>query len=299
MSSIDDDYLCSLKTDGCRYLLILTLREDGSPVSVCIDRSLNMYEIEIWGPEHFFTNGTLFDGELVWKQPNEDQLHFMLFDVMCISGQLTTTHKYEDRLLRIMQTISHNSTVTKTTELELIEEDKILAVNNMFNLALVSKRCVRLENVDKLWDSRFQEGHRNDGIILTSNAAPIRTGSTDSILKWKPVHSIDVAMDSERKIFVNANKTSSLVPLSDHTSMTCNLIQNEIIDSLREHTIVECIIEVTYDILNIFPIRQRFDKKGANSVHTVQQTILNAKENIILEELKGRGSKTSGSQYLR
>ena len=62
----EEDFMISLKTDGIRYLLILTTKPNSiEPIALMIDRAFNMHEVEIWANEEFFYNGCLFDGELV------------------------------------------------------------------------------------------------------------------------------------------------------------------------------------------------------------------------------------------
>ena len=81
----NEDFLAALKTDGVRYLLVLTTKPNSTePISLMIDRALNMYEIEIWANEEYFYNGCLLDGELVWS--TSEELQFIIFDVVIFKG---------------------------------------------------------------------------------------------------------------------------------------------------------------------------------------------------------------------
>ena len=65
-----DEYVASLKADGVRYMLLLTMSTpDASghlaPQAVMIDRRMCMFEVSIWAPTHMFAMGSVFDGELV------------------------------------------------------------------------------------------------------------------------------------------------------------------------------------------------------------------------------------------
>ena len=99
------DYVVAYKTDGVRHMLLLTTRPDGVPVALMIDRALIMYEVEVWGNKHFFTGGTLLDGELTWDGPEERALAFLVFDVVAVSGERCTARPFGDRLQIIHNTI--------------------------------------------------------------------------------------------------------------------------------------------------------------------------------------------------
>lgn len=269
------DFLVALKTDGVRYVLMMTVKPNSlEPIALMIDRALNMYEVEIWGSEDFFYRGSLFDGELVFTKRNS--LQFIVFDVMLLQGASCIDKKYRERLQIIQDRILYidNSFDERVIEQMLEEEDMIVASK----LQMTTKKCVSMSFVKELWDSKDKCEHANDGIILTMNASPIQTGSTDTILKWKPCHTIDVIY-RDQKLFVNSNNSDGLLSLKDH--------ENYVFDSSHalENCVIECHVEFKGEFILTFE-RQRFDKKAPNTLHTVLSTLELAKHALGFEEVE-------------
>ena len=94
---VNNDYLVALKTDGIRYLLLMTTKPNSTePISLMIDRTLKMYEIEIWASEEYYFRGCLLEGELVWD--NNKNLNFIIFDVILLKGLKCNEMNYRNRL---------------------------------------------------------------------------------------------------------------------------------------------------------------------------------------------------------
>ena len=94
------DYRIALKSDGVRYALLLTMRPEGGAVALMIDRSRNMFEVEVIAPDRFFVNGTLLEGELVWRQPDERAMVFHVFDALRVAGDDVSAAGFAERLRR-------------------------------------------------------------------------------------------------------------------------------------------------------------------------------------------------------
>ena len=91
-------YVAALKTDGVRFMLLLTQRPDGEPIALMIDRGWRMYEVCVWASVAFF-KGTLLDGELVFNEsPSAASLHFLVFDVVCVSANHVAHRSFGERL---------------------------------------------------------------------------------------------------------------------------------------------------------------------------------------------------------
>lgn len=288
-----DDFLAALKTDGVRHLLLLTTKPNSNePISIMVDRAKKMYEIEVWANEDFFQTGSLYDGELVWEQ---ESLVFIVFDVILAKGVSCTHLSYRERMQILHNTILcvSESHCDQSIETMISEECKFLARNNDHNLKITPKKCVPKATMRKLWSERMHCKHRNDGIIFTLNAAPVETGTSTSILKWKPSHSIDVHFaleNGEWQIYANANNSGSLVQI-DHAciGLKVTVRQSKLLDAIkaRQPCIIECVIYIRDDAqtLHLVPERERTDKTSPNTVKTVEATIRNALENIDCEEL--------------
>ena len=289
----NEDFLIALKTDGVRYLLVMTTKPNSAePITLMIDRALNMYEIEIWANEEYFYSGCLLDGELVWN--NNEELQFIIFDVVLFKGINCINMNYRDRLQVI-----HNHILCvdpnlddETLEKMISEEDKFCARNNKNNLQMFPKMCVSKQRLDDIWQGRKMCSHRNDGIILTLNNCDVHTGTSKDVLKWKPSHSIDIKCyyeNSSWTLYGNDNSSDDEVNIThkignynvniDMNSKLLQMLQRKLI------CVVECLILVENNTINLIPERERTDKKTANTMKTIIATIRNAQENIRMEEL--------------
>ncbi len=286
-----DDFLAALKTDGVRHLLLLTTKPKSTdPIAIMIDRAKKMYEVEIWANEDFFEKGSLYDGELVWEN---DMMAYVVFDVIFTKGVQVSRLPYRERMQIVHNTILcvSNSHSDESIETMIAEESKFLARHNIHNLRVVPKKCVPKANLRTLWRERTTSNHRNDGIIFTLNSAPVETGTSPSILKWKPSHSIDVLFcrnDDELAIYGNTNNSGELFDITNSIDdLTTELVKSVLLDAVNERLpcILECVIHVKDNTVILKPERERTDKIAPNTINTIKATIRNAKENISSDSL--------------
>ena len=289
----EEDFLAALKTDGVRYLLLLTTKPNSSdPIALMVDRTQTFYEVEIWANEDFFEKGSLFDGELVWEN---NTLTYLIFDVILCKGVLCTRLSYRERVRIVHSTVlcvssSHSD---DSVEQMLFEENKFLARNNAHDMCVVPKKCVPKAHLQTLWEERVHCNHRNDGIIFTLNTAPVEIGTTNSILKWKPLHSIDVfiaLVDNDWRIFANSNNSSDMVDITD-TRVNDHLLRlapNRLIELMRvrQPCVVECAVVIkNNDCISLVAERERTDKPSPNTLNTISATIRNVQESITSKDL--------------
>ena len=287
-----DDFLAALKTDGVRHMLLLTCKPNSSdPIAIMIDRTKKMYEVEIWANEDFFTEGSLYDGELVWEK---NSLVYIVFDVINAKGVQCARLSYRERMQILHNTILcvSSSHADESIEQMIAEESKFLARNNDHDLRVVPKKCVAKANLATLWNERTATVHGNDGIIFTLNNAPVETGTCASILKWKPSHSIDVMVQNQAnflKIFGNMNNSGDLEDITDAVGgLAVTLVHNRLLEAVvaRLPCVVECLITIRDDdALVLTPERERTDKTSPNTMNTIEATIRNARENINSNDL--------------
>lgn len=286
-----DDFLAALKTDGVRYMLLLTKTANDEPLAVMIDRAKRVYEVEVWANEDFFEEGSLYEGELVWEH---DALTFIVFDVIRAKGVSCIHLSYRERIQVLYNTILcvSDSHTNESIEHMISEECKFLARNNEYNMHIAPKKCVPKASLAALWNERFQSKHRNDGIIFTLNSACVETGTSTSILKWKPSHSVDVRFElddkDEWRVLANKNNSSLLIGIEDACGSTpCTFVKNKLLDIVqsRQPCILECVLDVTDERILLNPERERTDKTAPNTVKTIEATIRNARECISCEDL--------------
>ncbi len=282
-----NDFLVSLKTDGTRYIMYMTFRpESESPVTLLIDRAKNMYEIETWANKEYYF-GTILDGELVWKLPNETQSTFLVFDVIKVKGIMKTDISYSQRLECIRSIIYEDDIMIDdddTTRLEShIEEcDKIVSMNNLSDLVLKSKSFAPLSCLQKVWNDRNFSSYRNDGLIITKNMSYYKHGSDRSTFKWKPTCSIDIVTKSN-DIYANSNNSDELVKIKKVLDYTLVLEKNRM--DYNSDQVIECDIKLSDKTIFLFPMRTRSDKCAPNTVKTIESTVKGFVQNISFNSL--------------
>ena len=285
----EDDYLAALKTDGVRHLLLLTTKPHTvEPIAIMIDRSQKMYEVEVWGSEGFFVHGSLFDGELVWNKEKFDALDFMVFDVIRAKGVDCIDIPYRDRLQVLHDTILIKEGTHDDIEECLSDEDKIIMMNNTYNMHIMPKKCVPKHQVRSLWEQQASSTHRNDGLIFTKNACSVQMGTCNAIFKWKPHHSIDVRIDAVHNIYGNADKSSDIIQvIKDEKNRTFILQKNRLLEVMQHRLpcVMECFMELKDNTIFLIPERERIDKKTANTMYVIAATIRNVEESISVSEL--------------
>ena len=147
-----DDILVSLKSDGVRHILYMTTRigTNDQPVCLLIDRAKNMYEIEVWANPDFFRKGTILDGELIWRLPQENTLTYLIFDVMRAQGRMCMDKPYDERLSLVERLIYSGNTNETDEHIEdtISLNESIVCKNNIYNLKLKTSasppsKCVK------------------------------------------------------------------------------------------------------------------------------------------------------------
>ena len=224
----DDAYVVALKTDGVRFLLLLTLAKDkADPIALMIDRSLVMYEVCVWANYEFFQQGTLYDGELAWNvDANDETTHAMsycVFDAVCVAGAHVADRPFAERLQVIHDSLFRAwKPLVDDADLEahVRDEHKVLCRQlEPYALSFVAKTQVPFAQMRSLWaQRRVACSQRVDGLLFTARQARMHVGRTDAILKWKPVHTVDVALrrkeegegeEEEVEVLVDARRVAA------------------------------------------------------------------------------------------
>mgnify|MGYP006092764999 FL=1 len=279
-----NDFLASLKSDGVRYVLYMTFRPGTKdPVSILIDRSKNMYEIEVWAPESYY-NGTILDGELVWNLPDNQTCTYLVFDVILSQGKSYKNSSYDIRLKKIEDILFTNDMDISIDEIEdvLEENDKIVSVNNRYSLSFRPKKFTSLNTLDTLWEERHKIFYRQDGIIFNKVSENFKVGSENKTFKWKPSYSIDVVIKNGN-IYANDFTNNSLVEIKTIRNKAIFLVKNKVV--FEEGDIVECDVHIENNIFNLFPMRKRKDKDKPNILKTIDSTCTCIEDMIEVNEL--------------
>lgn len=280
------EYVISLKADGVRYVLYLTTRPGSTaeyprPVALMIDRSKNMYEVDVMAREDMFVEGTILEGELVWKQPDETTLVFTVFDCVLSGGVSMVTLPFRDRLAEAVRLthLSEELRVSEDVASRILETDQVVMMHFDPSVTIRPKTFVGRIHAARLWEERNQADHRVDGIVFQRTDAPYLSGTASdySVLKWKESSTVDLAGHDTRASdgCLPANIFGKRVRVSDQSR-----IRPE-----SDKQILEYLVDVRPDSIDLFALRTRLDKKTANSLHVVIATMRDVMEAVTPQEL--------------
>ena len=288
-------YLVSLKTDGVRYLLLLT-RYNHEPRAVLIDRGMRVREIEVWATDEFF-NDTLIDGEMVTERnpANEVSDAFLAFDLFACRGRSMEDCVYSERLSGLYSVLLSGTDRTEDTydlTNTVLDGRKICAAPHKF-FRIAAKAVMSAAYTDHIWEARSASLHMNDGLIFTPNED---RKSNEPVLKWKPLNTIDVLLRTNPNrppsvLIRHSNKTrvTSFVDMGNGMKLRLVLEPNVLLASLIEQGLVkfvaECACFIKGRVAFITPIRARLDKDTPNHIHVVKETLHNVIESVSARDI--------------
>ena len=280
------DYSITLKADGVRYILYCTVRPGSTPeaplpVALMIDRSQNMYEVDVIAIDEVFTKHTIIEGELVWKQPDESALIFLVFDCVMTKGVRLTHLPFSERLkeatrcTRLSEELSHEEEVGD----KVMELDCLVMMQYDPPVVMRCKNFVDMENATRLWKDRSDVQHRVDGLILQKNSStyPLGAARRGESYKWKEKSTVDLT-DGGRSGAdgpVPATLFGRALRVSGDSKIT----------EAKEGGVVEYLVTVTEHEVELFALRRRVDKSTANGLCVVSATVHDVIEAVRVDEL--------------
>ena len=250
-------YLVCEKTDGVRHLLAST--DEGV---FLVNRAFVCEKVNVR-----VAKDTLLDGELVKTKSGKEGLRpdgkpavsllFMVYDAVRVKGEDLTQSPLNSRL-EAARKITKAIIKTANASLEI-------RVKTMTDL----KDFGSFPPLDS-----FE--YETDGLVFTPVNEPIRTGTHETMFKWKPRDriTIDFCIKNGSELFVQDRG----IPYKE-----ADLHLHNVRRDLPDGTIVEC----GYGNLGWFVEKIRTDKTHANNRRTYFRTIVNIREGIELEEFNG------------
>jgi hypothetical protein len=275
------NYLISLKSDGVRYVLFCTTRPDGSGAALLIDRAWNMYEIEVVAPEDFFLKETILEGELVWEQPKEERMVYLVFDGILIKGESLLLYPFEERLRRTQFVVRLSEELLHQENLEeaALEANAIVFTHYDPCIICRPKRFVGLKHASRLWSERSEADHRVDGVVACRCEDPYVKGSAlgGCMFKWKEFATVDLQGNNKLRL--------SDAPLpATFEALQIRLCASGV-KATSHDVIAEYLITVDAKFVNLFALRLRPDKSEANTLRVFELTVKDVIEQISIEEL--------------
>lgn len=272
------NYLVVPKTDGIRYLLLLTVTEQ-KPHAVMIGRDMRMYEVEVWAPLSFFERRTLLDGELAWTR--EGTMSYFAFDAMMIDGIRIVKKSLVERLHAVRQALEltegHQDALTNySLTMEdgcvdfVVEEKKIVATpNNNYALCLVPKAMLSVEDwaTGEQWSVRGEPSTASDGLVFTPMHLPVFVNTHASMFKWKPMEQLTVDFLCRSNV-LHLVKNGEVAEIDSILDVPLVLSESDIDDG-----VFECTLTLAAGTIRATPDRRRTDKRRPNSVATAEATV--------------------------
>ena len=276
-------YHICLKSDGVRYVLFLTTRM-GQPeqgVALMIDRSRHMYEVEVAAPEEHFLRGTVLEGELVWKQPDEQTMIYYVFDTVVDRGTRLLASPFEERLATATALTRFSSELRNESEARILETQSVVMFQFDPHVEMKPKTFVDRMHATRLWNERNDSEHRVDGIILQALDAPYTMGTAedDSVFKWKEHSTVDLCGLPPHNVH------AADAPLPTRLCDRDVVFETSRIAATSEKDVIEYHVNVTEGEGRLLPVRMRPDKTSANGLRVITATVEDVIHAITPEEL--------------
>ena len=233
-------YLVCEKTDGVRHLLVSI--DEGV---FLVNRAFVCEKVSVR-----VAKDTLLDGELVRTKGGKTL--FMVYDAVRVKGEDLARKPLTERLDAARKVIK---AIIKTANAPLEIRVKV-----MWTLGSPTPDLNSFE-------------YETDGLVFTPVNEPIRTGTHETMFKWKPREriTIDFCIKNGTDLFVQDKG----IPYKEASLHLHNARRD-----LPDGTIVEC----GYGDLGWYVEKIRTDKTHANNRRTYFRTIVNIREGIELAE---------------
>ena len=178
-----DHYVVAPKTDGTRYLMLVSGSAESRDIVFMIDRSMSIWIVPIFFREPVHVSRALFDGELVYDNERGEWL-YQIFDLIGCGTRFTPRDNYVKRMENARHLIQH----------ELLPPAVHAPPPPM---RVLVKRFYPTYRIDVLLsDMERERGCRNDGLIFTPVPLGVRPFRNRRMFKWKEQsnHTVDFAV---------------------------------------------------------------------------------------------------------
>lgn len=316
-------YVVAEKTDGVRYLMLLTCYPKaigGQPVALMINRKYDIYEIRVIAQENYF-QGSLFDGELVWEYTNgpynPPRQMYLIFDLIACRNTTYVQEPFIKRFSIINDVFDIPEKIDVAYNpgqwLEIAQKyarlKKIVCEGNQYCLMFRPKPFHHANQLDVLWRTRCQLRHKSDGLIFTPIQTPVLIGTHTTLFKWKMHNTVEVTwkaiwneVDKEWDMHVCYLDEDRECRGDEHGILyqdqfyPITLIPNEYTLQIiqwheqRQETAFSHLIECACCLLDDAMIgltleKIRYDKNTPNQKITIERTLRNVAENITITDL--------------
>ena len=257
-----NEYVVCEKTDGIRHVCVCTMFEQ-KKMCVLVTRSQDMYLAPMNILKPMF-DGTILDGELVKTSDGAGWL-YMVYDCLMTNGIPCAQRHLKERLA-----------------LAEVFVDGIMKVKKD-PFAFKMKTFWPLSEFSEFQKSTFP--YATDGIVFTPVHEPVRSGTHETMFKWKPrdENTIDFLF---RLTGIQTKKWSMYVQEKGKMIFESELAVGQELEGTVDGSIVECQYQHGEEPRWWKPLNIRRDKTHPNNRRTFYRTLVNIAENIQLDEFK-------------
>ena len=246
-------YAIAEKTDGIRFIMMFT-RLFGFKVCTIIDRSMTAYLVPLKAIPRVLFQGTIFDGELTVDQSGRKC--FILFDSVIVSGVTVSQLDFGSRLIAMRRSLK---------DFKMHHQDPVeIRLKAWTDLGDVNAAKAKIAEANKVYHT--------DGVVLVPKDDPVIYGRNFDFFKMKPhgTHTVDfIVMDNAGTIGVYDPRSKRDVAIG------------KVPGNYQAGVVVECkIVNNVWSVVGV-----RMDKKQSNDMLTYEKTMLNIRENILVDEL--------------
>lgn len=255
-----NDYVVCEKTDGVRNLLVSTLFGD-KKVSIIFNRAFDMTVVPLNLPKSAY-QGTILDGELVDGT-------FLVYDAVTVSGASVKDLNLYKRI---------ESAETLANGILKMKSDPItIKVKKFFSLKKYKEFISEhLPSVP----------YKIDGLVFTPVYEAIRSGTHETMFKWKPRDNNTIDFQFKRW----ETKWGMYVIEKGRLVFESELSFQKTPEWITEDCIVECQYMCDEYPRWWKPLNLRSDKTHPNNRRTFYRTLVNIKEDIQIGEFELQSS---------
>lgn len=315
-----EEYLVTAKLDGTRCLLLLMTFPPalgGHPAAVLVNRSWQAYQVPVDAPASHFSQGSLFDGELVRVpvpgavgEAARDILY--IFDVVALRGACVTQRRYtphptpqagapETRweiLKRLFfDTGEDDAQLRNPAEWqacrarELASKGRVVCRGGPTHLSFHTKQWFSVRELARVLRCGPQDGAPWDGLVFMPAGAPMGSRRTPWLYKWKDKHTIDVVVPpggGAPLYWDGTNMSCAPLELRNGQHVTLPVVQSKPNACGLTPLLLECAIVPDVSVAGgivLQTVRARTDKAHPNDGRTIAATIMDCLEPVTLEHM--------------
>ena len=251
-------YVVCEKTDGVRFMMLAFMFENKKQC-VFLNRALEMFVCPLNFRKSVY-DGTILEGEMYGDT-------FMIYDILIACGEVVGN---TDFLARLKSVEGVKKMLTS------LKYDPIKLKIKTFHLMSDYKQFK-----DVYLPSVTQDV---DGLIFTPIRDTVKTGTHETMFKWKPRDKNTIDFQIKRRGDIWKMYVQERGKLMFESEIHVNQVPPHAREWMEEDAIIECQYMFTDEPMWWKPIIRRYDKTFPNGRRTFYRTLVNIKENISIDD---------------